>query len=127
MDVKPTHKVLVVDDEPNIVELLQYNLEKTGYEVKTAYNGQEALDIARQYIPDLIILDIMMPKMDGYQVIRRLKEEERTSTIPVIFLTAKAQMKDVVSGRAMGADDYVVKPYKFNVLYQKILDLLSLH
>ena len=125
--MEPKKTILVADDMRHIRNILKFSLRKEGFQVVTAINGEAALEYALNPIKplDLIILDIMMPKMDGYQVIRRLRSEEKTQDIPVIFLTAKAQLKEVVSGKAMGADDYVVKPYKFDVLHQKILDLLS--
>ena len=114
-------EILVVDDTKYIRNILRFSLEKVGYEVIMANNGQKALDYAMgPNPPDLIILDIMMPKMDGFEVLRRLKENDDTCHIPVIFLTAKAQKKDVIKGIEAGGDDYVAKPFKFTVLQQKI-------
>lgn len=119
-------KILVVDDTKYIREILRFRLAKIGYEIIMASSGQKALDYAMGPTPpDLIILDIMMPKMDGFEVLRRLKENDGTSHIPVIFLTAKAQKKDVIKGIEAGGDDYVAKPFKFNVLRQKIEKLID--
>jgi len=114
-------KILVVDDMSQIRNILRFNLEKEGYRVSVASNGEIALELASgENPPDLIILDIMMPKMDGYEVIRRLRETDSTKHIPVVFLTAKAQKKDVLKGIEVGANDYVVKPFKFADVRRKI-------
>jgi DNA-binding response OmpR family regulator len=114
-------EILVVDDTKYIREILRFSLAKVGYEVIMAGSGRKALDYAMgPNPPDLIILDIMMPKMDGFEVLRRLRENDGTCHIPVIFLTAKAQKKDVIKGFEAGGDDYVAKPFKFAVLQQKI-------
>lgn len=114
--------ILVVDDMPQIRNILRFSLKKEGYNVILASSGRIALDHAfdeRNSI-DLILLDIMMPQMDGYEVIRRLREVDLTKEIPIIFLTAKAQQKDVIKGLEVGGNDYVVKPYKFADLSKKI-------
>jgi len=126
MDKKKT--ILVVDDMSQIRNILRFNLTKIGYGVMLADNGKRALEYALgENPPDLIILDIMMPKMDGYEVIRRLRESEVAKHMPVIFLTAKAQKKDVLKAIEAGANDYVVKPFKFADLYRKIERLLGMH
>lgn len=112
----PAH-ILVVDDEPDIVEFIGYNLEKEGYSVVVASNGQKALEAARERVPDLILLDIMMPEMDGWEVCRRLRE---LSDVPIIFLTARSEIRDVVKGLEMGADDYIVKPYDNDELVARV-------
>ncbi len=113
--------ILVVDDMNQIRNILRFNLEKRGYNVDVANSGQKALAMAiNDFPPDLIILDVMMPKMDGYEVIRQLRESEATKHIPIIFLTAKGQKKDVLKGMEFGGNDYVVKPYKFQDLNKKI-------
>jgi len=113
--------ILVVDDMSQIRTILRFNLEKEGYNVIDANSGERALEYAvGENIPDLIILDIMMPKMDGYEVIRKLRESDVTKHIPVIFLTAKAQKKDVLKGIEAGGNDYVVKPFKFADVHRKI-------
>ena len=118
--------VLVVDDVADIRNILHFNLEKLGYKVLEANNGMKALSYANSdEQPDLIILDIMMPKMDGYETLRKLKESTATRHIPVIFLTSKAHKKDVLKGIDVGADDYVVKPFKFADVHKKIRRLLE--
>lgn len=101
-------KVLVVDDEASIVNIISYNLKKEGYEVITAEDGEAGLELAMNENPDLILLDIMMPKMDGYEVCRKIREK---SNVPIIMLTARADEVDKVIGLEMGADDYVTKPF----------------
>ncbi len=119
--------ILVVDDMSQIRTILRFNLEKEGYNVIDANSGERALEYAvGENIPDLIILDIMMPKMDGYEVIRKLRESDVTKHIPVIFLTAKAQKKDVLKGIEAGGNDYVVKPFKFADVHRKIKELTGM-
>jgi two-component system alkaline phosphatase synthesis response regulator PhoP len=102
--------VLVVDDEPDIVDLLRYNLTREGYRVETASNGEEALRSVAAKAPDLIVLDLMMPVLDGFETVRRLKADTRSAGIPVIFLTARSAEVDEVVGLELGADDYIQKP-----------------
>jgi len=104
-------KVLVVDDERHIVRLIQVNLERAGYQVVTAFDGAEALKKVAADKPDLIVLDIMMPRMDGFEVLKRLKAKPESSEIPVIMLTAKAQDADVFRGWASGVSAYLTKPF----------------
>lgn len=104
-------KILVVDDERPIVRLVQVNLEHAGYEVVTAYDGREALEKVEQEKPDLIILDVMMPQMDGFEVMQRLQANPKTRDIPVIMLTAKAQDADVFRGWQSGVTLYLTKPF----------------
>ncbi len=104
-------KILVVDDEAYIVELVKFNLEKEGYEVIVAHDGLKALDMVREELPDLIILDIMIPRMDGLEVCRLLKQDQVYKTIPIIMLTAKGEEFDTILGLEMGADDYIKKPF----------------
>jgi len=106
-----TKKILIVDDEPHIVELVRVCLEDTNYDVIEAYDGEEAIDKARSEVPDLILLDIMLPKMDGYDVCRKLKSNDDTSNIPVVMLTAKGQEVDKVKGFQSGANSYMTKPF----------------
>ena len=103
-----TQTILVVDDEPEIVRLLRSYLEKDGYRVATAYNGEEALYVARHEKPDLVVLDILMPKMDGLAFTRQIRREQ---DVPIIMLTARAEETDRIVGLEMGADDYVTKPF----------------
>lgn len=104
-------KILVVDDETYIVELVKFNLEKEGYKVVVAYDGVSALQSVKSELPDLIILDIMLPKMDGLEVCRTLKQNPEFNSIPIIMLTAKGEEFDTVLGLEMGADDYIKKPF----------------
>lgn len=104
-------RILVVDDERHIVRLVQVNLERHGYEVLAAYDGVECLDKAKAEKPDLIVLDIMMPRMDGFQALQHLKSDTETSHIPIIMLTARAQDRDVLQGYQYGADLYLTKPF----------------
>lgn len=107
----PNHKILVVDDETYIVELVKFNLEKEGYKVVVAFDGVSALEIVKNEPPELIILDIMLPKMDGLEVCRTLKQDPKYNSIPIIMLTAKGEEIDTVLGLEMGADDYIKKPF----------------
>ena len=104
-------KILAVDDEKHILRLVQINLEKAGYEVYVGSNGQEAVDKARELSPDLIVMDVMMPVMDGFEALKTLKGDPGTANIPVIMLTAKAQDADVFHGWQSGADLYLTKPF----------------
>jgi two-component system alkaline phosphatase synthesis response regulator PhoP len=113
-------KVLVVDDEENIIQILEFSIEAEGYEVITASNGEEAIKKARKEQPNLIILDIMMPKVDGYEVCRVLKANPLTKKIPVILLTAKGREIDKRLGFEVGASDYIVKPFSPSKLIDKI-------
>lgn len=118
-------KILVVDDEEEIVNNLRMALEMKGYETLSAYDGQEALDIARKEKPDLILLDIIMPRVNGYQVCRQLKKEEETKSIPILMLTAKTRDSDRFWGKETGADDYITKPYDTLDLLEKIGQFLK--
>ncbi|MGH2730446.1 MAG: response regulator transcription factor [Actinomycetota bacterium] len=104
-------RILVADDDPVILRLIQVNLELEGYQVLTANNGEEAVETATAEHPDLVILDIMMPRMDGYQACETIKSEESTKDIPIVFLSAKAQQSDIDKGKAYGVDDYLTKPF----------------
>jgi two-component system, OmpR family, alkaline phosphatase synthesis response regulator PhoP len=120
---KPTaakKKVLVVDDEKDIVDLVAYNLGRNGFETLIAASGDAALQIAARELPDLIILDLMLPGLDGTEVARRLKSDSVTASIPIIMLTAKGEETDVVVGLTLGADDYVTKPFSMKVLLARV-------
>jgi len=104
-------RILVVDDERHIVRLIQVNLEKQGYSVLTAFDGRDGLEKVRAEKPDLVVLDVMMPYMDGFDVLKNMKADPKTSEIPVIMLTAKAQDADVFRGWASGVDCYLTKPF----------------
>ena len=112
--------ILVIDDEKDLIELVRYNLEKEGFDVIGAPDGKAGLEVARAHRPDLILLDLMMPGMDGLEVCRRLREDARTAGIPVILLTAKATEADRVVGLEMGADDYVTKPFSPRELVARV-------
>lgn len=116
--------VLVVDDEKDIVQLIRYNLEREGFKVESASDGNEALKKASDVKPDVILLDIMLPGKDGYEVIKSLNQNERTARIPVIFLTAKSAEFDEVLGLELGADDYIVKPISPRKLISRIRAVL---
>ena len=120
----PTNTILVVDDEQDIRELIRYNLAKEGYRVECVGSGEEALRRVRPTPPDLILLDLMLPGVDGLEVCKLLKAERRTAATPIIMLTAKGEDADVVSGLELGADDYVVKPFSPRVLIARIKAVL---
>lgn len=117
---KPVQKVLVVDDEEPIQELLKYNLEKTGYDVKTASDGFKAVEIAKRFHPDLVLLDIMMPKMDGVETCRLLREIPELQKTFIVFLTARSEEYSEVAAFDVGADDYINKPIKPRALMSRI-------
>ena len=104
------YKILIVDDESNIVKIMEFELKKNGYEVLTAGDGQEALEIVEKNPPDLILSDIMMPKMDGYEFCRHVKSKPELRSIPFIFLTAKTGIENRIQGYAIGAEKYITKP-----------------
>lgn len=114
------HKVLVVDDEPDIVELLAYNLEKEGYEVETATNGKQALDLVQDFMPELVVLDIMMPHIDGIETARKLRAMPDFKNTYILFLTARAEEYSEVAAFEVGADDYITKPIKPRALMSRI-------
>jgi len=118
-------RILLVDDEPALVELIKIRLEANGYEILTAGDGQQALDTARKEMPDLIILDLMLPKIDGYKVCRMLKFDEKYKKIPVLMFTARAQESDKKLGEEVGADGYIVKPFEPSALLSKIKEFLK--
>jgi len=118
-------KILIVDDERDFVEMLKVRLESSGYEVDVAYDGQEGLDKARHDKPDLVVLDVMMPLLDGYHVCRLLKFDEQFNQIPVIILTARGRPEDRETGEDVGGDAYMVKPFDSKELLSKIQELLN--
>lgn len=121
----PKQRVLVVDDEPDTVELIEFNLKNAGYEIITAEDGAEALRKARSTEPDLIILDLMLPELDGLQVCKLLRNEPTTAKIPVLMLTAKAAEVDRILGLELGARDYVTKPFSPRELILRVRNLLA--
>ncbi|MDD5097872.1 MAG: response regulator [Candidatus Omnitrophica bacterium] len=118
-------RILVVDDEIDLVGMLTMRLEANDYEVFSAYDGQDGLDKARALKPDLIILDLMLPKIDGYKVCRMLKFDEKYKQIPIILFTARAQESDIKLGKEVGADAYLTKPFEPDILLGKIRELLK--
>ncbi len=118
-------KILLVDDEPQIVEMAKMRLEAGGYGVITAYDGKEGLEKARKEKPDLIILDLMLPKIDGYKICRMLKFDAEYGKIPIILFTARVQAEDRKLGEEVGADAYITKPFDGQVLLAKIEELLK--
>ena len=118
-------KILVVDDEVDLVETVRFPLEMEGYDVLVSYNGEDALNQARKENPDLIILDLMLPKLDGYKVCRLLKFDERYKHIPILMLTAKTQEKDKILGKETGADEYITKPFEMDDLMEKVKAYLN--
>jgi DNA-binding response OmpR family regulator len=117
--------VLVADDDEDILTLVAFRLERAGCEIVKARSGDEALRVAGEIVPDLAVLDVMMPGMDGYDVTRELRRQERTSEMPIILLTARAQEADVARGMAAGADDYVRKPFDAKDLRERVQRLLG--
>lgn len=118
-------KILIVDDEPNIVMALEYTFKKNNFEVFIARDGQEALDILSIQLPDVIILDVMMPMVDGFATLEQIKKDERLQNCKVIFLSAKNKEKDIEKGLALGANLYVVKPFSVKKLVEQVHDLLD--
>ena len=118
-------RVLVADDDEDILSLVAFRLERSGYEVLKAVDGEEALRLAIEEAPDLAVLDVMMPKLDGYEVTRRMRANEQTSRIPIILLTARAQERDVAAGFEAGADDYVKKPFSPQELGARVQAILD--
>ena len=117
--------VLAADDDPDILELVTFRLERSGYTVVQARDGEEALRLARVHTPDLAVLDVMMPKLDGFELTRRLRAEEATSRMPIILLTARAQDADVQQGFDAGADDYIRKPFSPQELRARVQAILG--
>ncbi len=116
--------ILVIDDEPDILELIRYNLSKNGYHVTCALSGEEALTHMRLHQPDLIVLDLMLPDVDGLDVCKTMKRDTQMSKIPIIMLTARGEEVDVVTGLELGADDYLTKPFSPRVLLARIKAVL---
>jgi DNA-binding response OmpR family regulator len=117
--------ILIADDDPDILALVSFRLERAGYEVVQARNGEEAVQVALARRPDLAVLDVMMPRLDGYEATRRLREHEETSRMPVILLTARVQEEDIARGFDAGADDYVKKPFSPQELGSRVQAVLG--
>lgn len=119
-----TRTVLVIDDEPDLVRLLDYNLSRADYLVLSAPDGRTGLDMARRHHPDVIVLDVMMSGLDGWEVVKRLRQDPATASLPVLMLTAKAEEPDKVVGLELGADDYLTKPFGMRELHARLKALL---
>lgn len=119
------YKILVVDDEPTIVRLMEFILARQGHEMLVAVNGEEALEKIRAHAPDLVLLDIMMPRIDGYEVARLLRADPATADLPIIMLSAKAQEEDIRKGVDIGVDEYITKPFSPEHLVHVVADYLS--
>jgi two-component system alkaline phosphatase synthesis response regulator PhoP len=117
-------KILVVDDEEDILELLKYNLSREGYKVSCAASGEETLSAVRSGVPDLIVLDLMLPGIDGLDVAKQLKNDPKTRDVPIVMLTAKGEEADIVTGLELGADDYVTKPFSPRILAARVKAVL---
>ena len=115
-----TQKILIVEDDKHISKLVKYNLEKAGYDCTVTITGEDALEILDREAIDLIILDIMLPKMDGFEVCKRIKQEKSLISIPIVMLTAKGEETDRIVGLELGADDYVVKPFSLQNIAETI-------
>lgn len=118
-------KILIVDDEPNIVMTLEYTFKKSNYEVFIARDGQEALDILKTNFPDVIILDIMMPMVDGFATLEQIRKDANLQHTKVMFLSAKNKESDIEKGIALGADAYMTKPFSIKKVVEKVEELLS--
>ncbi len=117
-------RILIVDDEEDILNLVKYNLRMEGYQIDAVMTGEEALSSARLHHPDLIVLDLMLPGIDGLDVCRLIKNDARTSSIPIIMLTAKGEDSDIVTGLELGADDYITKPFSPKILIARVRNIL---
>lgn len=119
------YKILVVDDEPTIVRLMEFILARQGHEMLVAVNGEEALEKIRAHTPDLVLLDIMMPRIDGYEVARLVRADPATASLPIIMLSAKAQEDDIRRGVDIGVDEYITKPFSPEHLVHVVADYLG--
>ena len=118
-------KILIVDDETDIIEILEYILRKEGYECISANDGEEGLRKAKEERPDLIILDVMMPKINGYKISRLLKYDTKYKEIPIIMLTARSQEEDKILGEETGANEYITKPFKIDYVVEKVKEYIG--
>lgn len=117
-------KILIVEDEEDVMELIRYNLAKEGFNCDSAHNGQEALKKAQATLPDLLLLDLMLPEVDGLEVCKRLKSSPQTEHIPIVMVTAKSDEADIITGLELGADDYITKPFSPKVLVARVRAVL---
>ena len=120
-------RILIVEDEPNIIKLISIRLERLGHSINAADNGVAALEIVRASMPDLILLDVMIPVLNGFQVLQQLKADPTTASIPVLMLTARGHERDIVAGIEGGADDYIIKPFSFPELISRVSSALARH
>lgn len=118
-------KILIVDDEQDIVESLKFVLETADYTCYCAYNGEDGLRLAKEIIPDLIILDVMMPKINGYKISRLLKYDSKYKNIPILMITARSQEEDKLIGEETGADEYITKPFELDTVVEKVNQYLK--
>lgn len=119
------YKILVVDDEPSIVRLMEFILARQGHEMLVAVNGEEALQAVKTHCPDLVLLDIMMPRIDGYEVARTLRADPATAQLPIIMLSAKAQEEDIQKGIDVGVNEYITKPFSPEQLVHVVTEYLN--
>ena len=122
-----TKKVLIVDDEPNIVISLEFLMNQAGYQVEIARNGEDALDLIASFLPDLVLLDVMLPRVDGFDVCQRVRENAEWDQIHIVMLTAKGREVEVAKGLALGANAYVTKPFSTKELLAEVKRLLNSH
>lgn len=120
-------KILVVDDEEDILELVRYNLEREGFQVRCSDSGEKALESIRQETPDLVVLDLMLPGIDGLEVARRLKQNQMAAVIPIVMLSAKGEEADIVTGLELGAADYITKPFSPRILVARVKAVIRRH
>jgi two-component system, OmpR family, alkaline phosphatase synthesis response regulator PhoP len=120
-------RILIAEDEANIVKLISIRLQRLGHIIHPADNGVAALDLAREVTPDLILLDVMMPILNGFQVLEKLKADPATALIPVLILTARGHERDIVAGLEGGAEDYIIKPFSFPELIARVSTALARH
>lgn len=118
-------RILIVDDEPNIILPLQFLMEQNHYDVQTADTGEKALDLIVKWKPDLILLDIMLPGMDGYEVCQKIRQQKEFNTIRIVFLSAMARSIDIAKGMGLSADDYITKPFSVDYVVTKVKELLA--
>ena len=118
-------KILIVDDEQDIVESLKFVLEVSGFVCYTAFNGEDGLRLAKEIMPDLIILDVMMPKINGYKISRLLKYDNKYKDIPILMITARSQDEDKLIGEETGADEYITKPFQVDYVLEKVKSYLG--
>ncbi|MCK5165157.1 MAG: response regulator [Desulfobacula sp.] len=118
-------KILIVDDEPNIIVPLEFLMKQNNYDVRTAQTGEKAMDLISSWKPDLILLDIMLPGMDGYEVCQKIRQEKKFNQTRIVFLSAMARSIDIAKGMGLAADDYITKPFATDYVVSKIKELLA--